>query len=288
MYEEGHPPNHLPEDIYQKVTEDNGYQYISLRRDKQTTIIQFICPKHSEYGLQESNWGSMSQGKTVCKYCNGTGRTTEMFKKEIANMFPNLQILNDYTGAKNRIKVKCLKHDFIWEPLAYNLLSGYGCPKCGYERTGLSERTSSEEKINKFYSVRDDAILLSEPILTSDIVKCQCKVCGNVWEATYSNLVNPNLLTGCPNCVMSKGEKEIKRILDKWHINYITQKTFPDCKNINVLPFDFYLPDSNVCIEYQGIQHYKPVDAFGGEKEFIELKRGIKLKRIIVLIIISR
>lgn len=41
----------------------------------------------------------------------------------------------------------------------------------------------------------------------------------------------------------------------------------------NTLPFDFYLPYYNTCIEYDGVQHFKPIDYFGGEKEF-ELRKN--------------
>ena len=49
-------------------------------------------------------------------------------------------------------------------------------------------------------------------------------------------------------------------------INYIFQKKFEDCRNINVLSFDFYLQDLNICIEYNGRQHYESVEYFGGIK----------------------
>jgi very-short-patch-repair endonuclease len=56
------------------------------------------------------------------------------------------------------------------------------------------------------------------------------------------------------------------------HITYFSQKTFEDCRNINVLPFDFYLPEFNTCIEFDGRQHFEVVDAFGGIKDFEKLK----------------
>ena len=34
------------------------------------------------------------------------------------------------------------------------------------------------------------------------------------------------------------------------------------------MPFDFYLPDYNACIEYDGQQHFEPIDFFGGEEKF--------------------
>jgi hypothetical protein len=71
---------------------------------------------------------------------------------------------------------------------------------------------------------------------------------------------------GCPICRNSIGEKRVKEYLIKHKINFVQQHTFDGCKNIRDLPFDFYLPDYNTCIEYDGIQHFEPVD-FGGKGE---------------------
>jgi hypothetical protein len=58
---------------------------------------------------------------------------------------------------------------------------------------------------------------------------------------------------------MSKGETKISSILKDININFNTQKKFNDCcsEKGNLLRFDFYLPDYNCCIEYDGEQHYK-------------------------------
>jgi len=44
------------------------------------------------------------------------------------------------------------------------------------------------------------------------------------------------------------------------------------------LPFDFYLSDLNICIEYDGIQHFKPIDYFGGDTAFILLQTNDQIK----------
>lgn len=62
---------------------------------------------------------------------------------------------------------------------------------------------------------------------------------------------------GCPYCKQSKGELQIQEWLEKHAIIYEAQKRFKDCRDKNPLPFDFYLPSYNLCIEYQGRQHYK-------------------------------
>jgi hypothetical protein len=85
---------------------------------------------------------------------------------------------------------------------------------------------------------------------------------------------------GCIVCSESKGEKEIRQILEKNNIEYITQKTFDKCKGkVRKLPFDFYLPQNNTLIEYNGEQHYMSVKCFGGTKTFERIKKCDEIKK---------
>lgn len=77
---------------------------------------------------------------------------------------------------------------------------------------------------------------------------------------------------GCPICRNSMGEKQVKKYLKQHNIKFVPQYVFDDCKNIRELRFDFYLPDYNTCIEYDGIQHFEPVD-FGRKGEEYAIKR---------------
>ncbi len=65
--------------------------------------------------------------------------------------------------------------------------------------------------------------------------------------------------------IRSKGELKISNWLLDNNINYIHQHKFNECKSVRKLPFDFYLPDYNLCIEYDGKQHFEPIEWFGGE-----------------------
>jgi len=58
---------------------------------------------------------------------------------------------------------------------------------------------------------------------------------------------------------MSKGEKYVASCLRKLKIAFEREKKFPDCKHKTYLRFDFYLPDHNILIEYDGEHHYKPI-----------------------------
>lgn len=71
----------------------------------------------------------------------------------------------------------------------------------------------------------------------------------------------------------SIGERIVDEFLTKNGINFKREKTFEGCfveKNGKCfkLKYDFYLPEKNILIEYDGIGHYKPVDRFGGQEGF--------------------
>jgi len=53
---------------------------------------------------------------------------------------------------------------------------------------------------------------------------------------------------GCPNCKISKGENFIMEYLNDHEIPYMQQKKFADCKHKTSLPFDFFIPEKNLCI----------------------------------------
>jgi len=106
-------------------------------------------------------------------------------------------------------------------------------------------------------------------------IKIICSIHG-VFEQIPDNHLRKKY--GCPFCRESQGEKEIAKILTEMNISFERQKKFEDCKNKLPLPFDFYIPSLNLLIEYQGIQHFKPVDFFGGEKSFKEIIFRDKIK----------
>ena len=96
------------------------------------------------------------------------------------------------------------------------------------------------------------------------------------WTALPNNLLQGH---GCPQCNNnSRGENRITVFLDKYRINYVPQKKFDNCKDKYALPFDFYLPDYNTCIEYDGIQHFQLVEHFGGQEEFERRKINDNIK----------
>ncbi len=103
----------------------------------------------------------------------------------------------------------------------------------------------------------------------------QCLICEHKWWAKVSTRMNGK---GCPKCKESKGEKEIARFLNENNIKFERQYKFNDCKNKQKLPFDFYLPDYNVCIEFQGLQHFREMGYFGGKEKLERTKLTDEIK----------
>ncbi len=162
------------------------------------------------------------------------------------------------------LEIKCLTHldKSTREVELHNFL--YRSKTCGCM---LQKYTIEDLKNNP--NLRGDLNIIGTYINNETPILCECKICHTKW------LVTPNKLTqgrGCPICYsrrISAGERYISKILSKNEIIFEQQKKFKDCINpktkIN-LRFDFYLEEYNLCIEYQGQQHYKPV-YFGKKKD---------------------
>jgi len=82
----------------------------------------------------------------------------------------------------------------------------------------------------------------------------------------------------CPYCNTPKGEATIDKILKSLGIKYEYQKTFYDLKDTKSLSYDFFIPGQDILIEYQGIQHYQPVDIFGGDDQFTIQQKHDQMK----------
>lgn len=105
---------------------------------------------------------------------------------------------------------------------------------------------------------------------------CQCD-CGRTTVVNTSNWKN---IASCGYCNLSKGENKIEQILQDNNIKFERQKTFNDCRNINLLRFDFYLPEFDLLIEYDGIQHYeyKKVSDWNIKENFEKTKINDNIK----------
>lgn len=182
-----------------------------------------------------------------------------------------------YVNINKKIITKCNKCSFEWPVKPSKLLEGSGCPKCA-----LANRTHTNEYFIKRLKEKHGGKLISLSNFKNynTKIKMLCNACKQSWETKPSHLIHSD--SGCPNCNSSKGEKKIKEFLEKNKIIYETQYSFSECRDKQVLHFDFAIFGNNkkinILIEYDGIQHFKPVSYFGGEEYFFDIKRKDKIK----------
>lgn len=201
-----------------------------------------------------------------CQKCAVTTRgnkrrtTNEKFSEKMALKTNNIKSLSEYKGLKNKMLFKCLTCGLEWESIPDHILQGKGCPKCG----GVYKRTH-DEFIQDMKLINPNIEVLSTFQTVHLKVKCKCVVCSHIWEVIPNSLLKG---FGCPKCSESKGEGKITSYLKSRNIYFDSQKSFDNLVGIGGrhLSYDFFLPEYNLLIEYQGIQHNEPID-FGCGKE---------------------
>lgn len=192
-------------------------------------------------------------------------KTNEQYISEIEKINPDIVVMEKYIDAKTPILHKCLTHNVEWKTSPDNILHGHGCYLCGNKKNGDAKRKTHEQYVEELKIVNPNIVVVDSYISALTPILHKCLIDGNEW---YVSPANTLFGYGCPRCNKSKGEKQIAKWLDSNNIYYEHQKAFDDCKDKRPLPFDFYIPDYNCCIEYDGEQHYRAIEYFGGEESF--------------------
>lgn len=263
-------------DLVKQEFDARGYELVSTEYVNNSTKLQYICPRHRDKGILEMTFANFTKGKG-CPYCaNRVRKTQEEYEAELAKKKPTIKPIGKYVNLKTKIEHECLICGYHWDVLPDNMLHMPNrCPKCG-KRAPLTQ----EEFIQRVILIDNTIEVIGQYSAVATKISFRCKRCGKVWEAKPNNILNGK---GCPHCKMSKGEMKIAQILDGMAIEYGTQYRFPDCKDESVLPFDFFLPKYNICIEYDGLQHFEPCTFGGMSKEraienFIRVQKHDKIK----------
>ncbi len=255
----------------QEVYASVGDEYTFL--DKYVNTQTKLRIKHNKCGnTYEVTPGNFLEGKR-CPYCSGLVKKTDTkFQQEIYSLVGDeYTFLDKYVSIGTKLRVKHNKCGSIYEIRPYSFLQGNRCPYCA----GLVKKTDKQFKQEIYDLVGNDYIFIEHYQNAKTKIKVKHNVCGNVYEVTPSGFLNGHR---CPFCNVPKGELILNKLLDTLNINYEYQKTFPDLKYKSYLSYDFYIPSQSILIEYQGIQHYQPIDHFGGEATFKKQQKHDQMK----------
>ena len=254
-----------------------SYEKTDMLHKRSDGAICITCPEHGDFWQLPYNHLRCIPEKACQKCTHPRKYTTETFierLKEIrGDIFDTSKL--DYKGTDEDVCIICHEKDEFGDEhgefwvTPHSLISmKTGCPKCS-QKFGSYERFKklATKKYNGFYSY--DNFVYKNAITPSLIT---CPEHGDFEMSANQHLSG----RGCPTCSYSGMEQDVLHLLKANNIKYI-----PQYHNIwlGLLSLDFYLPEYNVAIECQGLQHFEPIKFFGGEDTFERILEHDKIKK---------
>ena len=254
------------------IVHNNFYDYSKMNYMNNNTKIKIICPTHGEF--EQTPKTHLTSGCNKC-YLDSRRISIDEMKfrgSTIHNNFYDYSKVN-FNKIMDKIIIICPIHGEFEQIVNNHINNKQGCMDCKIE----SSKLLYEDFVIKSNKVHNN--LYEYPVQSFDYnsnIKIICPKHG-IFNQLPNNHLNKKY--GCNVCKKSNGEKCIANILEKNNIEYKTEYIFNECKYKKPLRFDFYLPHYNICIEYNGIQHYESVKYFGGIDTLILNKKRDNIKK---------
>lgn len=185
-----------------------------------------------------------------------------------------------YHNAKTKVWIGCEKHGFFLQT-PNDHTCGKGCMGCSVEYNANRQKSPQNfrnflNKANlKFRNKFDYSTV--EYVNNKTHISIICPTHGSFLQRPDNHLSSKY---GCEKCMIestqSKAVTDIEKMIS--FTNYVKEKRFDDCRNILTLPFDFYIEDLNLCIEYDGEQHFRCSEHWGGDKSLKQTQHNDKIK----------
>ena len=232
--------------------------------------ITLLCKVHNQWFEQKPE--KHLNGQRGCSYCNGKKKNRKKLINKLSKLHNNKYDYSLLNENDRYFIIICPTHG-KFEQYSFSHISGKGCEKC-YKDSIVKDTTSM---IKRFKEVHNKYNYSNSKYINANTkVEIICPTHGSFYQVPYNHYSGK----GCKKCNISKGEAHIINILKKYNIAFEPQKTFDTLvsNNNRLLKFDFFLPNYNIIIEYNGKQHYESVKFFGGDIKFKSLKNNDKLK----------
>ena len=251
---------------FNKMWKDE-YDYsllVEYKNNKQK--IPIICHKHGIF-FMSANDHLRGHGCPKCadektgERCRMTYEEFIRCAKEVHGDFYGYSKITkeNFIDSHHDVVITCPIHgDFEQSPNEH--LGGKGCYWCGKKRMAEKQALKLEdviERLNIIHHFKYDYSEFTEYHSKDDRITVICPTHGK-WEVSVNNHLYQQ--SGCPHCKRSLGEEKVAEFLSKNNITFKEQYRINNesilCSNTRIF-VDFYVPEQNVFIEYNGIQHYK-------------------------------
>lgn len=251
-------------------------EYININ-----TEITITCPVHGDIKVVPNNF-LKSLG---CKECSKENNkiqekiSLKTIKEKLDKKHDgNISFIEEkYKGIDALATFYCKNHQTEYKTTTYNAIKGVGCPQCQKESKQQKTFIGKEEFITRAIKVHGEKYNFDKLIYNGRKHQgiITCPIHGDF------NIKLENFLKGygCPKCSQTIGERIIENKLIESEIPFIYQASFPFLKTKQgKKSLDFYLPEYNVGIEYQGSQHFVPIQKFGGQEHLSKQIERDKIK----------
>jgi very-short-patch-repair endonuclease len=256
------------------------YKQVKLPENGFNVVISILCPVHGIFH-QSAYSHIKGHGCISCGFINTGLKVSKSLEKfihkanNVHNGFYDYSC-SVYNGANSKIEILCPVHGTFEQTVKHHL-SGHGCKKCSFGKLAKKKAKSELEFIAECSNIHKEKYDYSKVSYVNNQSKITiiCKEHGEFEQYANNHLFKRS---ECPECSSSIGEKTISIWLTDHQYKFETQKKFKKCKHKRQLPFDFYLSDHNILIEYDGIQHFESIQFFGGDDVLEQTRKRDAIK----------
>lgn len=244
--------------------------------------LRFRCVCGNEFETSFNKF--RDQNKRQCNECgkelnNYSKRLTIEYVRNFVEENSNCVLLSDeYKNNHTKLKFGCSCGSIFYtgfDNFVYQ--ETRQCLECANKNRTKDKVLTIDEVKTRVEENGNSVLLSTEYINAQRKLKFQCK-CGNIYSRSWNGFNNGQGY--CLECSKkhSKGEDKIKIFLESKNIKFNREYTFDGCKFKRKLPFDFYLPDLNTCIEYDGEFHFDTDRIPFGNPSLQQKRDAIKTK----------
>lgn len=247
----------------------NKYTYSKVEYKNRDLPIIITCPIHGDF-KQVAKDHINGHGCPLCS--NNKRLTNEEFitiSKEVHGDkydYSKVNYINNHTN----VCIICPKHGEFWQA-PVNHIKGKGCKKCAD-----NQKLTKDEFIKRAVQVHGKKYDYSKVEYKNNRKKV-CIICpehGEFWQTSGQHLQG----NGCPKCSLKKNMCETK-LYEFVNSNLCERvERIRRFKWLGLKSIDIFIPKYNIGIEYQGEQHFRPVEYFGGVDKFNKTVRRDKEK----------
>lgn len=260
-----------------RLDEKFGADHVKILEYRGAQGTSKLYCTHLEVGFKRII-SPMTKGRTFC-ICSGSHHIWKEIKGlAIERGYETLDNYSDedIVNVETRITLRCKKHGIYTQELS-EFLRGRGCSKCASESHRIT-REEAQARIDSIHG-KNRYVIGNDYAGTSTHCSIQCTKCNRV------NLMKPEWVISGNRCsceTESRGESFLNDFFDYMDLRYEKQIKFPNCKNENLLPFDFrvWTPGGNqfFLLEFDGIQHFREIPWWGGKEALAGVQRRDKIK----------